>query len=53
MQHLISPEEFSATVKEFASYKSSIQGCSTKTVEEYLLDPADLFPVLACQGARH
>ena len=25
-------------IKEFASYKLSIQGCSTKTVEEYVLD---------------
>ena len=46
MQHLISPEEFSATVKEFASYKSSIQGCSTKTVEEYLLDLRTFFRFL-------
>ena len=25
-------------IREFASYKLSIQGCSTKTVEEYVLD---------------
>lgn len=46
MQHLISPEEFSAPVREFASYKSSIQGCSNKTVEEYLLDLRTFFRYL-------
>ncbi len=30
--------QFPAPVKEFAQYKKSIQGCSQKTVDEYLLD---------------
>ena len=30
--------EFPAPVREFAMYKRSIQGCSQKTVDEYLLD---------------
>ena len=34
----ISTEEFSDIVKEFAAYKLGIQGCSAKTVDEYLLD---------------
>jgi hypothetical protein len=34
----ISVAEFSDIVQEFASYKLGIQGCSTKTVDEYLLD---------------
>lgn len=46
MQNLISPEEFSAPIKEFASYKSSIQGCSMKTVQEYLLDLRTFFRYL-------
>ena len=31
-------DKFPAPVKEFAQYKKSIQGCSQKTVDEYLLD---------------
>lgn len=31
-------EEFPELVREFAMYKRSIQGCSQKTVDEYLLD---------------
>lgn len=30
--------EYPQILREFASYKSAIQGCSLKTVEEYLLD---------------
>ena len=30
--------EFPVPVREFAMYKRSIQGCSQKTVDEYLLD---------------
>ena len=30
-------------VREFANYKSAIQGCSTKTVTEYVLDLRTVF----------
>lgn len=43
---LISVKEFSSLIQEFASYKSSIQGCSPKTVQEYLLDLRTLFRFL-------
>ena len=42
----ISFAEFSETVQEFASYKLSIQGCSAKTVDEYLLDLRTFFRYL-------
>ncbi len=38
--------EFSSLVQEYASYKLSIQGCSAKTVEEYLLDLRTFFRFL-------
>ena len=38
MAELISASEFSSLIQEYASYKLSIQGCSKKTVGEYLLD---------------
>lgn len=46
MQRLISVEEFSPLIREYASYKSSIQGCSQKTVDEYLLDLRTFFRFL-------
>lgn len=42
----ISQNEFSPIVQEFVSYKSSIQGCSQKTVEEYLFDLRTFFRYL-------
>ena len=36
MRHEIEVSEFSAVIQEFAAYKSAIQGCSQRTVEEYL-----------------
>ncbi len=42
----ISVSEFSALIQEYASYKLSIQGCSKKTVEEYLLDLRTFFRFL-------
>ena len=42
----ISTNEFSPIVQEFASYKSAIQGCSQKTVEEYLFDLRTFFRYL-------
>lgn len=38
MRHEISVSEFSSVIREFASYKSVIQGCSQRTVEQYLID---------------
>lgn len=42
----ISVAEFSDIVQEFASYKLGIQGCSAKTVDEYLLDLRTFFRYL-------
>lgn len=42
----ISVAEFSDVVQEFASYKLGIQGCSAKTVDEYLLDLRTFFRYL-------
>lgn len=38
MSELINPESLSDILQEFRSYKIVIQGCSNKTVDEYLLD---------------
>ena len=38
MPNLINLSEFPPLVRDFANYKSGIQGCSSKTVNEYLLD---------------
>ena len=39
-------KEFSSLIQEYAAYKLSIQGCSAKTVEEYLLDLRTFFRFL-------
>ena len=46
MSSVISQDEFSPTIQEFVSYKSSIQGCSQKTVDEYLFDLRTFFRYL-------
>ena len=46
MANEISVAEFSDIVQEFASYKLGIQGCSSKTVDEYLLDLRTFFRFL-------
>ncbi len=46
MSNIISKEEFSSLIQEYASYKRSIQGCSQKTVDEYLLDLRTFFRYL-------
>lgn len=46
MNELISLDEFSPIIREYASYKSSIQRCSPKTVGEYLLDLRTFFRFL-------
>ncbi len=42
----VSPAEFDPIVREFASYKLGIQGCSPKTVNEYLFDLRTFFRYL-------
>ncbi|MBQ9804954.1 MAG: tyrosine-type recombinase/integrase [Clostridia bacterium] len=49
MGHIISKDEFSSLIQEFASYKRSIQGCSMKTVDEYLLDLRTFFRYLVAR----
>lgn len=46
MPYTVNIDEFPPLVREFASYKTSIQGCSPKTVEEYLLDLRTFFRYL-------
>ncbi len=46
MSNIVSIYEFSALIQEYASYKLTIQGCSQKTVEEYLLDLRTFFRFL-------
>jgi site-specific recombinase XerD len=49
MSYSININEFPQILREFASYKTSIQGCSPKTVEEYLLDLRTFFRYLLSQ----
>ncbi len=46
MPYSVNIEEFPAIIKEFAAYKSAIQNCSKKTVDEYLLDLRTFFRYL-------
>ncbi len=48
----ISVGEFSPLIQEYASYKLSIQGCSRKTVEEYLLDLRTFFRFLIARKQK-
>ncbi len=50
MRSEINVKEFSQIVREFASYKTAIQGCSQRTVEEYLLDLRTFFRYLLADG---
>ena len=52
MRHEIDITEFSPVVREFASYKTVIQGCSQRTVEQYLIDLRTFFRYLLCEGDR-
>ncbi|MBQ9797733.1 MAG: tyrosine recombinase XerC [Clostridia bacterium] len=49
MSNIISKDEFSSLIQEYASYKRSIQGCSQKTVDEYLLDLRTFFRYLVAR----
>lgn len=44
--NIIDVREFSSLIQEYASYKLTIQGCSRKTVDEYLLDLRTFFRYL-------
>lgn len=46
MHNEISLTEFSQIIQEYAAYKASIQGCSQKTIQEYLLDLRTFFRFL-------
>lgn len=50
LRHEISVNEFSPVVREFASYKTVIQGCSQRTVEQYLIDLRTFFRYLLSEG---
>ena len=50
MRHEIEVSEFSSIIREFASYKTVIQGCSQRTVEQYLIDLRTFFRYLLCEG---
>ncbi len=50
MRTEIDVKEFSPIIREFASYKTAIQGCSKATVEEYLLDLRTFFRYLLAEG---
>ena len=46
MAYSVNLEEFPPIIREFAAYKSAIQNCSKKTVDEYLLDLRTFFRFL-------
>ncbi len=50
MRSEIDIREFSNIIREFAGYKTAIQGCSQATVEEYLLDLRTFFRYLLAEG---
>ena len=46
MPYKVDIDEFPQIIREFASYKTAIQGCSQKTSDEYLLDLRTFFRYL-------
>ncbi len=50
MRHEIELNEFDPIIREFAGYKSTIQGCSQRTVEQYLIDLRTFFRYLLAEG---
>ncbi len=50
MRHEIDLSEFDPIIREFAGYKTVIQGCSQRTVESYLTDLRTFFRYLLCEG---
>ncbi len=49
MRHEIDLQEFSPIIREFAGYKTVIQGCSQRTAEQYLIDLRTFFRYLLCE----
>ena len=43
MPYEINIDEFPQPLREFASYKTAIQGCSQKTADDYMLDLRTFF----------
>lgn len=52
MPYKVNVDEFPQVIREFASYKTAIQGCSQKTVDEYLLDLRTFFRYLLARDAH-
>ncbi len=50
MRHEIELSEFAPIIREFAGYKTVIQGCSQRTVEQYLIDLRTFFRYLLSEG---
>ncbi len=50
VRHEIDLNEFDPIIREFAGYKTAIQGCSQRTVEQYLIDLRTFFRYLVCEG---
>ncbi len=50
MRHEIDINEFDPIIREFAGYKTFIQGCSQRTVEQYMIDLRTFFRYLLCEG---
>ena len=52
MSYELNLDEFPPILREFASYKTAIQGCSQKTSDEYLLDLRTFFRFLLAKDKR-
>ena len=52
MSYELNLDEFPPILREFASYKTAIQGCSQKTSDEYLLDIRTFFRFLLAKDKR-
>ncbi len=52
MSYELNLDEFPQILREFASYKTAIQGCSKKTSDEYLLDLRTFFRFLLAKDMR-
>ena len=51
MSYELNLDEFPQILREFASYKTAIQGCSKKTSDEYLLDLRTFFRFLLAKDS--
>ena len=52
MSYELNMDEFPQILREFASYKTAIQGCSKKTSDEYLLDLRTFFRFLLAKDKK-